>query len=513
MPDALAVDLPDAALPDAALPDAALPDAALPDAPEPGGPEPATPDAVAPDAVDDAEGPDVPAPTGLTRAAFHDLVDAADAASLAAFLEAYDMPVCDGGVCLFVSLLPSAQAVEVRGSFDGWSAGWPMTRLAFADPSGRRPFVAEIPMAVDPVVQYKLVVDGAWQLDPSNRYFRFADYGPNSAISAATVGRLTRVDGVASPALDTPRSLYVYLPAAYFAQSERRFGVLYLQDGFNVFTNPLATYGSWDVDVTADLRMGQGLAEPVILVGIDTVDRYDEYTWCAVHVDHGDGNPFWTVPRLDAYADLLVDTIVPLIDGAFRTLPEREHRGIAGSSLGGVSSFWIAWTRSETFSRAGVFSPSTWIGEPDLGDDSDCTALRALVAAGVGPGPSELRVYLDSGDTDFDGSSSYASDAWASTDWTRNALIRAGWHDRPEWDTDGTLVTPPDDLPADTAPADVPALSWSVAPPAGYAGWADWLDAGHDLLAVVGHGHVHNEGAWRQRFDGALLFLFPGPAL
>lgn len=452
-------------------------------------------------------------PAPLSRERFHALVAEQDAPALGAFLDAYDMPVCDGGTCLFVALVPGAQAVEVHGSFDGWEPSHALQLLAFADPVGRRPWTAEIAMTVDPVVQYKLVADGTWMVDPSNRYFRFAEYGPNSAISAPTVGRLTRLDDVASPQLGDTRALYVYLPAAYFAEPQRRFGVLYLQDGFNVFTNPLATYGSWEVETTADLRMGQGLAEPLLLVGVDTANRFDEYTWCAVHVDHGDGSDFWTTPRLADYADFLTDSVVPLIDTRFRTIPDREHRGIAGSSLGGVSSFWIGWTHPQVFSRAGVFSPSTWIGEADLGDDSACTSLRAMVAEGVGPSPAELRVYLDSGDTDFEGTSTYASDSWAGTDWTRNALILAGWQNRLEWDSDATLATPPVDLPATTPPVDVPHLAWAAAPPDAYAGWADYLGVENDLLAVVGHGHVHNEAAWRQRFDAALMFLFPGPAL
>lgn len=465
------------------------------------------------DASDGADSTDASGPELLTRQRFHDLVAAHDAAALGAYLDAYDMPVCDGGECLFVTVLAGAQAVEVRGSFDGWSAGHAMEPLSFADPAGRRPWTVELAITVDPVVQYKLVVDGAWIVDPANRYFRFAEYGPNSAISAPTVGRLTRFDDVASPQLGTTRSLYVYLPAAYFAEPLRRFGVLYLQDGFNVFTNPLATYGSWDVEATADLRMGQGLAEPLVLVGIDTADRFDEYTWCAVHVDLGDGSDFWTTPRLADYTDFLTDTVVPMIDTRFRTIPDREHRGIAGSSLGGVSSFWIGWNHPQVFSRAGVFSPSTWIGEPELGDDSACTSLRAMVAEGPGPTPSELRVYLDSGDTDFEGTSTYASDSWAGTDWTRNALITAGWQNRAAWDTDGDLSTPPADLPATTAPGEVPHLAYSGSPPAPYAGWGDYLGVGADLLSLVGHGHVHNEAAWKQRFDAALMFLFPGPAL
>jgi predicted alpha/beta superfamily hydrolase len=498
---------------EAALSDAG--DAARPDLPDAPSTDDLGPDHPAVEVVDAAE---VTAPPAPSRELFQQIVADADAVGLADFLDAYDMPLCDAGRCLFVSLVPDAEALEVRGQFTGWGAGPAMTQLEFSDALGRRPWAVEVVMSVTHVSEYKLVADAGtgaerWLVDPSNLYFRFGEFGPNSAISAPGFGRLTRLSDVGSTALGNARDLFVYLPAAYFTLPARRFGVLYLQDGFNVFTNPQATYGSWEVEATADLRMGQGLAEPLLLVGIDTSARFDEYTWCPVHVDFGDGNEFWTTPRLADYAAFLVGEVVPLIDGRFRTLAAREHRGIAGSSLGGVSSFWIAWHHPEAFSRAGVFSPSTWIGEPDLGDDSPCTPLRDLVAEGTGPAPSEVRFYLDAGDTDFEGTASYTADAWVGTDWTRNALVRAGWGDRPEWDVDQDPATPPVDLPPGTAPTAVPHLAFAASPPAPFAGWADYLGVGRDVLSLVGHGHAHNEAAWRQRFDPALLFLFPGPAL
>ena len=97
------------------------------------------------------------------------------------------------------------------------------------------------------------------------------------------------------------------------------------------------------------------------------------------------------------------------------------------------------------------------------------------------------------------------------TDRVRNALIAKGWENRPEWDTDDDLATPPADLPTDTATGQVPVLAWAAELPAGYAGWSDYLGLDHRLLDLVGHCHMHNEAAWRQRMTAALVFLFPGP--
>jgi hypothetical protein len=99
------------------------------------------------------------------------------------------------------------------------------------------------------------------------------------------------------------------------------------------------------------------------------------------------------------------------------------------------------------------------------------------------------------------------------TDWTRNALISFGWSNRSEWDTDKSLATPPKDLSGSTDISLVPSLAWAASPPAGYSGWKDYLGVQNDLLSLVGHGHVHNEGSWKLRFPAALRFLFPGKGL
>jgi predicted alpha/beta superfamily hydrolase len=56
----------------------------------------------------------------------------------------------------------------------------------------------------------------------------------------------------------------------------------------------------------------------------------------------------------------LAGTVKPLIDGAFRTVPDRAHTGLAGSSLGGLISLYGFLTAPDTFGFAGVFSPAFW---------------------------------------------------------------------------------------------------------------------------------------------------------
>lgn len=129
------------------------------------------------------------------------------------------------------------------------------------------------------------------------------------------------------------------------------------------------------------------------------------------------------------------------------------------------------------------------------------------------PARRALRIYLDSGDSGYAPGGGdlppYAQDGRAYTDWTRNALIRMGWPNRPEWDTDSDLSTAPADLPLSTVPGMVPVLPWSETPPPGYGDWREYLRPNLSLLHLVGLGHLHNEADWERRFPAVLRFLFP----
>ena len=103
----------------------------------------------------------------------------------------------------------------------------------------------------------------------------------------------------------------------------------------------------------------------------------------------------------------------------------------------------------------------------------------------------------------------YTGDGRCYTDWTRNALIDLGWDNRPEWDDDGDLETPPANYPTSSDPKAVPTLYWSPTVPNGYASWGDYLKPERNLLHLVGEGHAHNEAAWAARFGAMLRFLFP----
>jgi predicted alpha/beta superfamily hydrolase len=162
-------------------------------------------------------------------------------------------------------------------------------------------------------------------------------------------------DGFYSKLLDNRRTIWVYLPPGYSTDRQRRYPVLYLHDGQNLFDSKLAAFGvAWDADATADRLITQGRMDPVLLVGIaNTPARLDEYALYPDAREKAGG-------RGELYARFVLDELKPFIDNEYRTKPGREHTGVAGSSLGGLASLTMAWQFHERLRLCGIVSPSLW---------------------------------------------------------------------------------------------------------------------------------------------------------
>ncbi|MFL6710141.1 MAG: alpha/beta hydrolase [Massilia sp.] len=179
-------------------------------------------------------------------------------------------------------------------------------------------------------------------------------------VANASAGKVEITEPVASPQLHNSRPLRIYTPPGYDAHPARRYPVIYMHDGQNLFDPKTASFGTaWDIGTTIDRLVAQGRMEEVIVVGIDnSKERIGEYTPCC-DPKHGGG-------QLAAYEAFIVDTVKPLIDARLRTLPDRDHTAIMGSSLGGIASIVIATHHPEVFSKAAGLSSSFWWNERDL---------------------------------------------------------------------------------------------------------------------------------------------------
>ncbi len=191
-------------------------------------------------------------------------------------------------------------------------------------------------------------------------------------------GTLQLVEKFKSPQLGNERTLRIYLPPSYGSNTRRRYPVLYMHDGQNLFDAKTASYGTeWNIDEVVDRLVRQGEMEEVIVVGIDnTSDRFAEYT--------GSSDPQYGGGKLDAYAAFVAQTVKPWIDRQYRTKPGREHTAVMGSSLGGLASIGIAQRYPQLFSMAGGVSSSFWWnGQEALKHPPQLMPVRFYIDAGT----------------------------------------------------------------------------------------------------------------------------------
>jgi predicted alpha/beta superfamily hydrolase len=176
------------------------------------------------------------------------------------------------------------------------------------------------------------------------------------------------------PGLNRKRQLRLYLPPGYTA-SGKRYPVLYMHDGQNLFDNATAYAGEWKVDETLDALAREGKLE-LIVVGIDNGGEKR-----MTELNAWDSERFGAAENR-AYTDFIVKTVKPLIDRGYRTLPGREHTAIMGSSMGGLASHYALAQYPQVFGKAGVFSPAYWTAQPSF----DFVASK--------PVPKDARVFL-----------------------------------------------------------------------------------------------------------------------
>lgn len=154
------------------------------------------------------------------------------------------------------------------------------------------------------------------------------------------------------PELDRERTLRIYLPPGY-ETSRKRYPVLYMQDGQNLFDAATAPFGEWRVDETLN-ELARTRRLELIVVGIDHGEarRMQELDpWENDKYGKGEGRE---------YLRFVVEVVKPYIDTHYRTKPDRAHTGIMGSSLGGLVAHFAVYEYSHVFGKAGIFSPSYW---------------------------------------------------------------------------------------------------------------------------------------------------------
>lgn len=162
------------------------------------------------------------------------------------------------------------------------------------------------------------------------------------------------------PQLNRERGIWIYLPQGY-DENKQRYPVLYMQDGQNLFDAAIAPYGEWRIDELLDSIIADG-APPCIVVGIANggTNRMSEYNPYPFVYQQDSTTDQVFAAEGDAYLEFVIQTLKPFIDSHYRTLTSRENTAIAGSSMGGVISYYAALKYPGVFGKAGIFSPAFW---------------------------------------------------------------------------------------------------------------------------------------------------------
>ncbi|MEP6618319.1 MAG: alpha/beta hydrolase-fold protein [bacterium] len=204
--------------------------------------------------------------------------------------------------------------------------------------------------------------------------------------------------------LPQDRTIAVYLPPGYDPTSRRRYPVLYLHDGQNLFDRATSFGEEWQVDETAQSLIACGEIDPLIVVGIyNTGDnRVDEYTPTRHPATERGG-------RAGDYGRMMVDELKPFIDRRYNTLPAGSHTAVGGSSLGGLLTLYLGLEYPDTFTRLAALSPSVWWDE--------CVILRRV---GALEGQLPVRIWLDAGTAEGQGTIENVRAL-------RDALVAKGW--------------------------------------------------------------------------------------
>lgn len=174
-------------------------------------------------------------------------------------------------------------------------------------------------------------------------------------MDSTITGTVERLQALPSHFSAGSRELAVYLPPDYGKAAKRRYPVLYLQDGQNLFDPATAFQGNdWGLGSLADeLVLGRKLT-PLIVVGIynSGEKRLAEYTHVRDRAGRGGG--------ASRYGRFVVEDLKPFIDGRYRTLPDSANTGLGGSSLGGLVTLYLGMKYHDVFGKLLVMSPSIW---------------------------------------------------------------------------------------------------------------------------------------------------------
>lgn len=293
------------------------------------------------------------------------------------------------------SLEEDERPVYITGNFNGWN---PKDPACLMKQNGENLYETEISSELLPEnIEYKFT-RGGWENGEIDRHGNITHNRKIAKSAGETYDTVERwrtnwapfkteffpivqiiSEDFYIPQLNKTRKIWALLPHDYH-DSELHYPVLYLQDAQNLF-NEGSEFGNWEIDKKMSILAEYGRGD-IIIIAVENgrEDRIKEYSLDAGSIsNNAEGKK---------YVRFLADTLKPYIDQHFRTLPEREHTGIGGSSLGGLISIYSGFLYPEVYSKLMIFSPSLWINPENKFPQMNFST------------PYKLKVYLYGGENE-----------------------------------------------------------------------------------------------------------------
>jgi predicted alpha/beta superfamily hydrolase len=193
----------------------------------------------------------------------------------------------------------------------------------------------------------------------------------NPATDAPVVSGNLRLHELRSRIFRNTRLVRVWLPPLYDAAAGKRYPVLYLNDGQNLF-DPTTAFGGvdWRVGASAERLIADKKISPLIIVGIDNTgkNRVREY------IPYQSQEPRVFGSQGKRYPEFLLREVMPLIEKYYSVAKGPEHTGLGGSSLGGLITLYTQLAMPGVFGRLLIESPSLWVANRKILEE--CRSFR-----------------------------------------------------------------------------------------------------------------------------------------
>ena len=237
---------------------------------------------------------------------------------------------------------------------------------------------------------YQLNIDGASVPDPGSKYYYGASrWGSGIDVPAAdedfyTVKNVPQgsINEVYywSSVTESMRHGYIYLPAEYFANPDKKFPVLYLQHGMGENETGWSAQGK--TGIIMDNLIADGKAVPQ---GGPRGPRPGGPQGGQGGRPRMGGADFARMARRmgGAFEEVLIKDIIPMVEKNYRVIADNEHRAMAGLSMGGMQTHGITLNNPTTFAYVGIFSGGT-IGADELTDAADFKKTNKVLFMSAG---------------------------------------------------------------------------------------------------------------------------------